>query len=249
MSIVAILQARITSSRLPGKVLKPILGRPMLALQIERILRAKTIDTLVVATSTESDDDPIATMCEAEGVACARGSLDDVLARYYQAGLSLGKPPTHVVRLTGDCPLIDWTVIDRVVKLHLSGGTDYTSNILPPTFPDGLDVEAATWKALTEAYEKAVLPSEREHVMPYLRTPERFNIGNLENDKDLSAHRWTVDEPSDYEKIRAIYERLYPDSPTFTTADILAFLDGNERLSGMNAHIERNEGARENKIR
>lgn len=239
--IIAVLQARASSRRLPGKVVKPILGQPMLARQIERIGRCTSFETLVLATSDHEADDAVATVGAECGVPVYRGSLDDVLDRFYQAA----KPyqPSHVVRLTGDCPLADWTVIDAVVRYAVEGGYDYASNTIKPTFPDGLDVEVATFAALATAWREATSPVDREHVMPFLhRQPERFRLGNFENDADLSALRWTVDEPSDFAMVSAIYEALYPGNPAFGTAEILDFLKRNPAIGSMNSGINRNEG-------
>lgn len=242
--VMAILQARVSSTRLPGKVMLPILGEPMLARQIERVRRASSLDLLVVATSAEAADDPIETLCAGVGVACFRGSLDDVLDRFHAAALAFG-PPEHVVRLTGDCPLADPALIDEAVTLHLESGADYTSDTVEPTYPDGLDVEVLRFAALETAWREAELPSEREHVTAYVNSrPERFRIASLTREPDLSALRWTVDEPEDLAFVTAVYERLYPADPAFGTADVLALLEREPALITMNAHHERNAGAR-----
>lgn len=241
--ILGVLQARASSRRLPGKVLKPILGRPMLALQIERLGRCRTIDRLVLATSTGTEDDPVGDVASTCGIECFRGSLDDVLDRFYQAARSLA--PSHVVRLTGDCPLADWDVIDRVVSFAIEGGYDYASNALEPTWPDGLDVEVVTFAALETAWQEATSAFDREHVLEYVvQRPQRFKLGNVENDVDLSALRWTVDEPADLELVTRIYEALYPGNPAFATQEILAFFAGHPALAALNARIERNEGSK-----
>ncbi|HDZ73846.1 MAG TPA: spore coat protein [Aurantimonas coralicida] len=239
--IIAIIQARASSRRLPGKVIKPILGKPMLARQIERIGRCTSFETLVLATSDHDADDAVATVGAECGVPVYRGSLDDVLDRFYQAA----KPyqPSHVVRLTGDCPLADWTVVDAVVRYAVEGDYDYASNTIKPTFPDGLDVEVATFAALATAWREATSPVDREHVMPFLhRQPERFRLGNFENGEDLSALRWTVDEPSDFAMVSAVYEALYPGNPVFGTDAILRFLEENAAVAGGNSAIPRNQG-------
>jgi len=233
-----------SSARLPGKVLKPIMGRPMLALHIERLQRAETLDKLIIATSTGVEDDPIKALCEDIGIDCFRGSLEDVLDRFYHCAQI--HMPKNVVRLTGDCPLADPDIIDRVVRYHHEGGYDYSSNVFPCTFPNGMDVEVMRHFCLAEAHTEAELPSEREHVAPFIRNrPERYRLGNLKNDRDLSTHRLTVDEPEDFEKIRLIYEALYPQNPTFSIDNVLALLDANNELAEMNAHIEPNEATRE----
>jgi spore coat polysaccharide biosynthesis protein SpsF (cytidylyltransferase family) len=242
MTVLAILQARVSSTRLPGKVLLPIMGQPMLFRQIERLQRCRGIDQLVVATSTDSSDDALYAECEIRGVACARGDLNDVLDRFIQA--SLPYKPNIVVRLTGDCPLADPVIIDEVILSFKNGGYDYMTNCSPPSFPDGLDVEVMRFACLEEAHQKARLPSEREHVTPYLRAhPELFLLGNYASELDLSGMRWTVDEPEDFEFVRLIYENLYPAKPDFTTNDILALLEKQGGLKSINSKFERNEGS------
>lgn len=239
--ITAIIQARLSSSRLPGKVLKPILGRPMLELQIERVRRARRIDTLVVATSTAADDDPIAALCGKLGVRCHRGSLEDVLDRVH--GAVLPDAASHVVRLTADCPLADPELIDRVIAFCVDGGYDYASNALEPTYPDGLDVEVMRFEALAAAWREATAASEREHVTPFLyKHPERFRLGSFKAERDLSQLRWTVDEREDFELIERIYHALYPKNAAFSTTDILSLLDSMPELKTLNTRHLRNEG-------
>lgn len=242
VTVVAILQARMSSTRLPGKVLKPILGQPMLARQIERIRRAATVQGLVVATSTDKSDDPIARLCTALSVDCFRGSLDDVLDRFRKAAAL--RPSEHIARLTGDCPLADPAVIDAVVRFHLEGGYDYSSNTLHPTLPDGLDVEVCRAAVLAAAAREADTPFEREHVMPFIyRRPERYRLGDFRRSPDLSGARWTVDHPEDFELVRRIYEALYPANPNFALDDILALFEREPDLALVNARYTRNENA------
>jgi spore coat polysaccharide biosynthesis protein SpsF (cytidylyltransferase family) len=239
--IIAVLQARLSSSRLPGKVLKPILDQPMLALQIERIKRSQLIDQLVVATSTSPEDEQISKLCQEIEVVSFRGSLDDVLERVYQAA----KPysPTYLVRLTGDCPLCDPELIDQVIKFHVDGNYDYSSNCLIPTYPDGLDVEICRFQCLEIAEKEATLPSHREHVTPFInQQPDRFKLGNYQHDQDLSYLRWTVDELADFELVRQIYTNLYPQNPSFNMRDILDWLYQHPEWQTHNNKYERNEG-------
>lgn len=239
--ILAILQARTGSTRLPGKVLKPILGRPMLYRQLERVQRAKSLGGLVVATSSHPSDDPLEALCREHGIAVHRGSLEDVLDRFH--GAAAPYKPDHVVRLTGDCPLIDPGILDEVVRRHLEGGHDYTSNAHRPTYPDGLDVEVIAWHALDEAWREAKLPSQREHVTPFVADqPGRYRICHVTGAEDLSHHRWTVDEPEDFRLVEAVYEALYPANPAFGMGDVLAYLAGHPELAGINQKYERNEG-------
>jgi spore coat polysaccharide biosynthesis protein SpsF len=240
-NVVAVLQARSTSTRLPGKVLKPILGEPMLARQIERIRLSREIDRLIVATSEEASDDSLAQLCSRLNVPCFRGSLNDVLDRFFRAVEPLA--PRYVVRLTGDCPLADPDVIDAAIRMCKDGHYDYVTNALHATYPDGLDVEVFTFASLAEAHREASLASQREHVTPFInRQPERFTIGELMNSEDLSALRWTVDEPEDFELVVRIYEELYPMNPAFRMNDVLALLERHPDWKTMNTTHQRNEG-------
>ena len=239
--ILAILQARFSSSRLPGKVLKPILGKPMLLHQIERVQHSKMIDKLVVATSVDSSDDELVDCCLKNDIKVFRGSLNNVLDRFYQCAKYYN--PDHIVRLTGDCPIADWQVIDKAIDKHLNTKSDYTSNVLPPTYPDGIDVEVVKISALKEAWKNAILPSELEHVMPYIRNNAKFKQFNLENKVNLSEHRWTVDNSEDFEFIEMVYKELYLDNKRFTMHDVLKLLKSKPQMKKKNYHIARNEGA------
>lgn len=237
--ILAILQARTGSTRLPGKVLMPILGEPMLVRQIERLRRCRRIDKLLIATTADIDDDPIAALCMQRDLPCFRGSSDDVLDRFYQAAADYH--PQHLVRLTGDCPLADPKIIDACIALHLEGGYDYTSNIQPPSYPDGLDAEVMTFATLKNAWQAAETIMAREHVTYYIyRHPEKFKIANLENEIDYSSLRWTVDEKEDFEFVTKVYQALYPDNPEFDYHDVLALLDKSPELKQINSYLERN---------
>jgi spore coat polysaccharide biosynthesis protein SpsF (cytidylyltransferase family) len=233
MNNVAVLQARMTSTRLPGKVLRPILGRPMLALQLERVRRASLID--------RPSDEPVAELCANQGIEVYRGSLEDVLDRMYRAAAP--HAPTHLVRLTGDCPLADPDVIDLIIRSHVEHDADYSSNTQPPSFPHGLDAEVARWTAFERAHRDARLPSEREHVTPYLyRHPELFRLNPVLADVDRSGLRWTVDHPADFELVSRVYEALYPGNPAFTTGDILHLFERQPDLAAINAGLSRHEG-------
>jgi len=241
MKTIAVLQARMSSTRLPGKVLKPILGLPMLEHQIARLGRSRLIDKLIVATSIEKDDLAISRLCDKMEVECFRGSLNDVLDRYYQAVKSYR--PTTVVRLTGDCPLADPGIIDGAIDFYRKNDFDYVSNCIKRTFPIGLDVEVFGFKPLQRAWCDAFLPSEREHVTPYIKNhPELFAVGHYKNDTDLSHHRWTVDEPDDFRFVTAVYEALYDKKPDFSMKDILELLQNRPELTEINYHIEHGEG-------
>lgn len=239
--ILAIVQARTSSSRLPGKVLRPIMGRPMLLLQLDRIRRAAMLDRIVVATSADPSDDALAETVSEAGFPVHRGPLDDVLERFCEA---LDRDPAaHAVRLTGDCPLLDPALIDRTVRHHLATGADYTSNCRPATFPDGLDVEVMSAAALRTARAEAGLPSEREHVAPFIWSrPERFRIAALTGDTDLSHLRWTVDTAADFAFVSAVYEALYEQDSTFDMDAILALLRRRPDIAALSAGGVRNEG-------
>lgn len=237
----AILQARMGSTRLPGKMLLPVLeDKGALELMLERARRARTLDRIVVATTTLAEDDALAGLCEKLSVACFRGHPTDVLDRYYQCALSAGRDDT-LVRLTGDCPLHDPAVIDRVVEFFASGSYDYAANTHPPTYPDGLDTEVFSFKALERAWSNGRLPSEREHVTYYIYThPQDFSLGNYAGRTDLSMLRWTLDEPADLEFMRRVYAIL-GDKP-FGMADVLDLLERQPELLELNQHLERNAG-------
>jgi len=230
-----------SSTRLPGKVLKPILGKPMLQHQIERILKSKKIDKLVIATSNDSSDESIYKLCKTIKIDCYRGSLDNVLDRFYWAAKKYN--PTHIVRLTGDCPLIDPFFIDELINFYLVENCDYASNCLEPTLPDGLDVEIFTLKALEKAWKEAKLPSEKEHVTPYINSnPDIFRIRSWKYKIDLSHMRWTVDEKEDFEFVKKVYDLLFRSIPDFSTDDILNLLEKYPNLKQINSMFIRNEG-------
>jgi spore coat polysaccharide biosynthesis protein SpsF len=219
----AILQARMTSSRLPGKVLAPVLGEPMIGRQLERLRRARRIDALVVATSTDPSDDPLAAYCGGLGVEVFRGSLSDVLERF-RGALATHPEAKAVVRLTADCPLADPAVIDEVIAHHHAEDADYTSNTLGErTFPHGLDTEVIRAGALVDAAERAADPYEREHVTPYIyRRPDAYRLAGVSRDPPLPHLRWTVDYPEDLAFVREIYARLYPSDPAFGSDAVAA---------------------------
>lgn len=242
MKTVAIIQARMSSTRLPGKVFADVCGQPLLHHVVCRARRARTPDQVVVATSDRPADDVVARFCEMSAVPCFRGSEEDVLDRYCHAARHF--KAEAVVRVTADCPLLDPDVIDRVVQAFLAGDQDYVSNTLDRTYPDGLDVEVFSFAALARAWREARLPSEREHVTPYIwKHPELFRLGNVKQDEDLSDLRWTVDEPRDLEFVRAVYRWLGPRSD-FGMQEVLALLREHPELGRINAGIERNEGYR-----
>lgn len=234
--IVAILQGRMSSTRLPGKVLKPLVGEPMIYRQIERIKRSKTIDKLVVATSSEPSDDAIEQFCIARNIEYFRGDLNNVLSRYYHGALSVNA--TTVVRLTADCPVIDPNVIDVIVTKHLEEGNDYTSNTRPATFPDGLDCEVLQFSALEKAHLEATSDFDKEHVTPFIANHHGiFKVACYQNSEDLSHHRWTVDNPEDFQLVEFIYNQLFADNPQFSSDDIYALLDKHPEVYQLNRHL------------
>lgn len=239
MTTVGILQARMTSTRLPGKVLAPIAGQPMIARQIERLRRSTLLDEIIVATSTDPSDDALANVLEELPVRVVRGSLDDVLARFVLAMDEAG--PDVVVRLTADCPLASPHVVDLVVAAFLDGEWDYVSNTLEPTFPDGLDVEVVRPEALRWVAEHSTDRDEHEHVtLGVYRRPERFRLSNVRGERDLSHLRWTVDDPDDLRFVRTVYERLLPEQPMFEWQDVLELIEAEPGLSRTSAHSARN---------
>lgn len=237
MKILLIVQARMTSSRLPGKVLLPLAGEPMLTRLIERLRRVQRVDGIVIATTTNATDDLIAALCDKLGVPCHRGSEHDVLSRYADAARLHGAD--LVVRITSDCPLIDPALIDQVIAVYAKGDSDYASNMLPPTWPYGMAVEVFGAAALQQAHTEATLPAEREHVTPFIYWhPERYRLRNVASPVDLSHHRWTVDTPEDYELVRRLFETLHPINPEFTQADILTLLDAHPDWMSLNQRVQ-----------
>jgi len=240
MKVVAIIQARMGSTRLPDKVLKTICGRPMIELLLTRLSQSKEIDQIVVATSIDPRNLPLVACVEKLGYACEKGSENDVLERYVQAALK-HKADT-VVRITGDCPLIDPDLVDETIRKFKHGDFDYVSNSYPPTYPDGLDVEVCSFVALKRASEETTKSFDREHVTPYLRTPNLFKQGTLAGTEDFSRLRWTVDEPADFKVVSAIFEHFFPDID-FSWQKVLELQRKKPDLFAANHQIIRNEGA------
>jgi spore coat polysaccharide biosynthesis protein SpsF len=235
--IVCIVEARFASTRLPGKVLLPIVGKPMLALMIERLQRARTIDEIVIATSANPADDAIALLATDMGAHVFRGSEEDVLDRVVKAAQS--RDADIIVETTGDCPLIDPGIVDKVVGDFLMGGADFVSNVLPHTTPRGTDVRVFWAKDLAEINVRSQDPADHEHVsLHFWEHPERYRCRNVETDlPEAAAHlRLTVDESADLELVREVYQRLYPSNPAFTLADVLQLLDQQPGLAAINRH-------------
>jgi len=237
MTTLIIVQARMTSTRLPGKVLLPLAGEPMLTRLVERLRRVQRADGIVIATTTNATDDPIAALCSQLGMLCHRGSEHDVLSRYADAARLHGADT--VVRITSDCPLIDPALIDQVIAVYEEGESDYVSNMLPPTWPYGMAVEVFSAAALAQAHAEATQAAEREHVTPFIYWhPERYRLRNVASPVDLSQHRWTVDTPEDYALVGRLFDHLVPTHPHFTQADVLALLDQHPDWIAINQHIQ-----------
>lgn len=240
MNNLLIIQARMGSSRMSGKVLKELCGKPMLQHIVERTMKSKNVDHVMVATTVAKTDQRVAELCYAISVDCFRGDENDVLDRYYQAAKKYH--PENVVRITADCPLIDPMVIDEVIDAHIRGDYDYTSNTLVETYPDGLDTEVFKFSALREAWEKAELSSEREHVTPYIKFKGDFKRFSVILEPSLADKRWTVDVEEDFKMIEQIYLALYDEGKIFLMNDVLNYLKKNPQIEEINAGIIRNEG-------
>lgn len=233
-----IVQARMTSTRLPGKVLKEVLGKTLLEYLIERLRRVKLADGIIIATTTNDTDQPIVDLCKRLHVLVTRGSEHDVLARYYEAA-KLYRADV-IVRVTSDCPAIDPAVIDDVIRFYSTHNAeyDYVSNALTQSYPYGMAAEVFSFNALEEAAHEARAEPEREHVSPFIYTrPERYRIGHVVHPENHSHHRWTVDTPEDFELMRLIFESLYPQKPDFDTQDILALMEAHPDWVQINAHV------------
>jgi glutamate-1-semialdehyde 2,1-aminomutase len=240
VKITAIIQARMASTRLPGKILADLWGKPLLHVVCSRARKARNLDLIVVATTNGPADDGVLQLCEHMSIPCYRGDENDVLDRYYRASKQFDADV--IVRLTADCPLLDPSLIDKVIDDYRSGNFDYVSNTIQPTYPDGLDIEVFSRHALERAWHEAKLKSEREHVTPYIwKQPALFKIQNVSHSQNLSYLRWTVDEPQDLDFVRRIYQRLGVDSD-FGMNEVLAMLKAHPELSGINTDFERNEG-------
>ena len=242
--VLAVVQARLGSTRLPGKALLTIAGRPMLSHVLARARAVPGVDRTVLATTASSEDEALVQLAQGEGVPSVRGSVEDVLDRFHSA--LRAHPADAIVRVTADCPLLDPEVSGLVVRDYLAhrDEADYVSNIEPPTYPDGLDTEVVSAAALERAWREARLPSDREHVTTYMRDKRNgYRVRNVVHGEDLSAHRWTVDEPRDLEFVRAVYAELAPDGRRiFGMREVLDLLQRRPELSMLNAGIARNEG-------
>ena len=240
MKIVAIVQARMNSTRLPNKVMKSISGVPMIELLLSRLARAKEVDQIIVATSIDESNIPLVNHVRNLGYACEQGSENDVLDRYIQAAKA--HKADVIIRITGDCPAVDPELVDELIRGFKAANVDYFSNIDPPTYPDGLDIEVFTFKALEKASNETTDPFDREHVTPYFRKLGKYKTEAMQHSEDLSALRWTVDEPADFELIERIFEHFHPKTD-FTWGDILTLQKQDSAIFNINQHLIRNEGA------
>jgi spore coat polysaccharide biosynthesis protein SpsF len=237
--LVTIIQARSASSRLPGKIHLPLVSKPVLIRMAERVSRSKFRGTVVVATTTQQEDDSIEDLCDREGLHCFRGHPTDLLDRHYQTALKF--KAGIVLKIPSDCPLIDPEIIDKGIRFFLDKlpQFDYVSNLHPASYPDGNDVEIMTFRTLERAWREAFRPLEKEHTTPYIwENPALFRIGNFdwETGQDYSmSHRWTIDYPEDYLFICRVFEELYPSNPFFGINDILHLLEMKEDISGLNS--------------
>lgn len=237
--IIAIIQARTTSTRLPNKVLMDIEGRPMLFRVIERVKAVRKLDDIVLAIPDSKENDSLEEFCRKNNLKYFRGSENDVLRRYYEAAKNF--QADIVVRITSDCPLVDPEVIDLAIEKHLNSSADYTSSILERTFPRGLDTEVFNYKTLEKAFEEAKEPHQREHVTPYIyEHPEIFELQNVLAEKEISWPdlRLTVDTKEDMELIREIYKRLYKSGKIFLTKEVVDLLNNSPELIKINADIQ-----------
>ncbi len=236
MKNVLIIQARMQSSRLPGKVLLPLKDRPMMEWVVRRASRSRRIDECLVATTVDSSDDPIEKWCADNQVSVYRGSQYDVLDRYYQAAAGAGAD--HIIRVTADCPLIDPVLIDELFDLYVKEKADFAANRLPPpwhrTYPIGLDTEIVSMPMLKKAWETAAEKYEREHVMPWFYdTPGRCRVFIRDNETDYGMHRWTVDTPEDYAMMQSLFEKIDPETASWM--DVLHVIEKNPQLEMINA--------------
>lgn len=241
MNVVTIIQARMGATRLPGKMMKEIAGQPVIAQVFERARLSKRARDVWLATTTNHADDVLARWAVEHNIKCYRGSENDVLDRYYQAA-KLAKAEI-IIRVTGDCPLIDPAVIDTVIDEFLAGEYDYVSNVHPPTFPDGMDTEVVSFAALERAWQEAKLQSEREHVTPYIwKHSEWFKLKNVSYHVDLSRHRWTLDTPEDLVFLERVIGACQKRGGQCGLDEVLAIVNERPDWQAINAAHQRNEG-------
>ncbi len=240
-AISIVVQARMSSSRLPKKVLLPVLGESLLYRMVERLQQIKYKASIVIATSENSEDDVIEEFCQAKNITCFRGSLNNLLDRHYQVGVLTNAD--IVIKIPSDCPLIDPRIVDKVLDFYVEneGKYDFVSNLHPATYPDGNDVEIMTFEALKKAWQEATRPLELEHTTPYFwENPDKFRLANVtwETGLDYSmSHRFTIDYYEDYLFIKKVFEELYPQNPAFSLEDILTLLQEKPEIYEINQHF------------
>lgn len=235
-----IIQARVNSERLPNKILKEIVGKPMILHIVNRLKKIKNVDQIILATTNNKEDDVVVDVAKKNNLLIFRGDEKDVLNRFYNCATYFEADP--IIRITADCPLIDPSLVDEILNFYLNNDYDYVSNTIYPTYPDGLDAEIFSFSSLKNAAENATLSSEREHVTPYIKkNPKLFKLFNFENKIDLSDIRLTVDEEEDLKLIRQIYSTLNSKSD-FTLNDVLNLFQKNPKLLKINSKFKRNEG-------
>lgn len=237
MKVLAIVQARMGSSRLPGKVLKQVNGKSLLLHQVDRLKKCQKIHQIVIATTIKPEDDQIVKLCENNDIDFFRGSEDDVLERYYETRKNFGGEV--IVRLTSDCPLIDPNVVDGTIQFFLDNTFDYVSNTIERTFPRGLDTEVFSKEVLEVAFNNATLVRDREHVTAYVYShPEKFNVGMYKDECDYSFYRWTVDTEEDFQLIKKIFEAYKGEEEKLNYSAIITLMENNPEWKKINEHIE-----------
>ena len=241
MRVVAIVQARMGSTRFPGKILVPLCGKPMLAQVLQRIRAANGIDSLIVATTIEREDDVLAEWLESSGIPCFRGATHDVLDRYYRCAKEVGAEV--IVRVTADDPLKDPEIVEEAIQiLSSSPSIDYVSNTIEPSYPEGLDIEVFRFAALERAAKEALLPSEREHVTPFIwKNPGKFEIKSFKMTPDRSSWRWTVDKENDLKFVENLLKQFACD-PMVSYRDLIGYIEAHPYLMEINTGTMRNEG-------
>jgi spore coat polysaccharide biosynthesis protein SpsF len=240
--VVIIIQARMGSTRLPGKHLKTVIGKPLIAFLVERLRQVQSAHEIVVATTDNPLDEKLIEFCKAENLSYFRGSEEDVLERFYQCAKQY--QADVIVRVTADCPLIDPAIIDKVIQQFLENypRTDFTSNVIERRYPRGMDVEVFSFNSLEKVFNEAKLPEEREHVTPYYyRHPDLFQITSVVKETDNSQYRWTVDTEDDFKLISLVLQRIYPKKPTFTLEDLLKLFYEHPDWVEINAHVKQKE--------
>jgi len=240
MKVSALVQARMGSTRLPGKVLKPIVGKSMIELLLTRLSKSSELDEIVVATSKDAKNDELQLVVESLGYRCTRGSEKDVLSRFYESAKFIGADV--VVRITGDCPLVDSKLVDECIKGYNNSNVDYFSNINPLTYPDGLDIEVISFESIERANNEAKSKFDREHVTPYIRNSDNFSQSSMQHTEDLSNQRWSVDEPEDLIVVTNVFEYFSPNI-FFDWKDVLELSRSQPKLFQENQQIKNNEGA------